>query len=140
MRKISMPREEVTSRWNRVSAPTQVLLTALFVLLILLSVLPLAFVTVVSLSSGDSIAARGYSFVPSEWSLEAYRYMFTRFSSVGHSVLVSVLVTAAGTVLSLILISTMAFTLSRQDFRLRACDTGFITRKFDFFGAMFPEA
>ena len=119
MRKISMPREEVTSRWNRVSAPTQVLLTALFVLLILLSVLPLAFVTVVSLSSGDSIAARGYSFVPSEWSLEAYRYMFTRFSSVGHSVLVSLLVTAAGTVLSLILISTMAFTLSRQDFRLR---------------------
>ena len=55
MRKISMPREEVTSRWNRVSAPTQVLLTALFVLLILLSVLPLAFVTVVSLSS-DRVA------------------------------------------------------------------------------------
>jgi putative aldouronate transport system permease protein len=54
-----------------------------------------------------------------EWSLEAYRYMWTRVEYIGHSFLISCLITVVGTVLSLGLIGTMAFTLSRRDFKLR---------------------
>lgn len=126
MKKRRAPSEETASRWNRVGGKTHAVLTVLFVLLILVAVLPLVFVAVVSLSSDASIAAKGYSFFPAEWSLEAYRYMFGRFSSVGHAILISCLVTLIGTALSLTLISTMAFTLSRQDFRLRKLYLGMI--------------
>ena len=117
MRKQAAP--ENRSRWNRVSPGAHLALSALFILLSFASVLPLIFVTVVSLSSTESIASRGYTFFPSEWSLDAYRYMLGRFDYIGHSALVSCAVTFLGTFLSLTLISTMAFVLSRRDFRLR---------------------
>ena len=119
MRKKQNPASDGYSRWNRVGPKTQAGLTVLFVLLSLAAVLPLVFVTVVSLSSNESIAVKGYSFFPDSWSLDAYRYMLNKIDYIGHSMLISCLVTALGTLLSLTLISTMAFTLSRQEFRLR---------------------
>ncbi|MBQ9010496.1 MAG: carbohydrate ABC transporter permease [Clostridia bacterium] len=104
---------------NQVGTGAQILLSLLFLLLSLAAIIPLVFVTIVSLSSDASIAQQGYSFFPKEWSLDAYRYLLDRFDSVGHAVMISGLVTVLGTVLSLILISTMAYVLSRDNFRLR---------------------
>ena len=95
--------------WNRVGRGTGALLGAMFVILSVLTVLPLTFVLIVSLSSEASIAARGYSFFPTAWSLDAYRYLLRSIDYIGHSFLLSVLLTLAGTLLSLALISTMAF-------------------------------
>ena len=104
---------------NAVSPGVQRVLVILFVLLSLAAILPMVFVTIVSFSSTESIAVKGYSFFPAEWSLSAYRYMLNKIDYIGHSMLISCLITVVGTVLSLTLISTMAFTLSREDFRLR---------------------
>ena len=104
---------------NAVGPGVQRVLVILFVLLSLVAILPMVFVTIVSFSSTESIAVKGYSFFPAEWSLSAYRYMLNKIDYIGHSMLISCLITVVGTVLSLTLISTMAFTLSREDFRLR---------------------
>lgn len=104
---------------NAVGPGVQRVLVILFVLLSLAAILPMVFVTIVSFSSTESIAVKGYSFFPAEWSLSAYRYMLNKIDYIGHSMLISCLITVVGTVLSLTLISTMAFTLSREDFRLR---------------------
>lgn len=104
---------------NAVGPGVQRVLIILFVLLSLAAILPMVFVTIVSFSSTESIAVKGYSFFPAEWSLSAYRYMLNKIDYIGHSMLISCLITVVGTVLSLTLISTMAFTLSREDFRLR---------------------
>ena len=80
---------------------------------------PFLYVCVVSLSSETSIAAQGYSFFPSEWSLDAYRYLLRSIDYIAHSFLLSALLTLAGTALSITLISSMAFVLSRREFRFQ---------------------
>lgn len=122
--------------WNQVGPAAHALLTVLFCLVIVSALLPLVFVAVVSFSSSASIASKGYSFFPSEWSLDAYRYMGAKIESIGHSFGVSVLITAVGTVLSLGLISTMAFTLSRPAFRLRKLYTALVVFPMFFGGGL----
>ena len=74
-------------RFNRVSLPTNILFSLVFILLALLTVIPLIFVIIVSFSSAESVRKIGYSFVPLEWSLSAYRYLFDLRQVVGRSFL-----------------------------------------------------
>ena len=121
---------------NRVGKGANILLSLLFILLSVLTVLPLAFVCIVSLSSEASIAQKGYSFFPSEWSLDAYRYLLRSIDYIGHSFLLSAGLTVAGTLLSLALISTMAFVLSRQEFRYQKLFTVIILIPMFFSGGL----
>ena len=107
------------SRWNRVKPGTNILFSILSLILTFVTLFPLLFVVIISFSSEESIVQKGYSFFPTSWSLDAYRYLIKSLDYIGHSFLLSVAVMAVGTILSLWLISTMAFALSRMDFRLR---------------------
>ena len=113
-------------KWNQVGPAAHAVLIALFILVSLCAILPLVFVAIISFSSSESIAVKGYSFIPDAWSLDAYRYMWTRIEYIGHSFLISCLITVLGTVISLALISAMAFTLSRRDFRLKGLYTAIV--------------
>ena len=111
-------------RFNGLRPATNLLYSALFVLLALLCVIPVVFVGIISFSSQESIARVGYTFAPAEWSAEAYRYVwhlrdFHGFPTVGRAMLNSVLITVGGTALGLALISTMGYAISRPAFRLR---------------------
>ena len=123
-------------QWNQAGPIAHALLVALFVLVSISALLPLVFVAVISLSSTASIAAKGYSFFPMEWSLDAYRYMWTRLEYIGHSFLVSCLIALAGTALSLGLIGAMAFVLSRREFRLRKLYTAIVVIPMFFGGGL----
>ena len=123
-------------KWNQAGPIAHALLVALFVLVSISALLPLVFVAVISLSSTASIAVKGYSFFPMEWSLDAYRYMWTRLEYIGHSFLVSCLITLVGTALSLGLIGTMAFVLSRREFRLRKLYTAIVVIPMFFGGGL----
>ena len=123
-------------QWNQAGPIAHALLVALFVLVSISALLPLVFVAVISLSSTASIAVKGYSFFPMEWSLDAYRYMWTRLEYIGHSFLVSCLITLVGTALSLGLIGTMAFVLSRREFRLRKLYTAIVVIPMFFGGGL----
>ena len=124
------------SRWNSVGRGANILISGMFILLSFLTMLPVIFVFIVSISSEASIAEKGYSFFPSGLSLDAYRYMLRSIDYIGHSFLLSALLTAAGTVLSLILISTMAFVLSRREFRFRSFYTVLIIIPMFFSGGL----
>ena len=98
--------------------------SVLFVLLTLLCVIPVVFVVIISFSSQSSIGSAGYTFLPAEWSTEAYRYVwhlrdYHGFPTVLRSFLNSMCVTVAGTVIGLALISSMGYVISRKNFRLR---------------------
>ena len=118
-------------RFNSIRTGTNIGYSALFILLALLCVVPVAFVIVISFSSEASIGKVGYSFVPAEWSTEAYQYVWhlrnTRgIPTVMVSFLNSIGITLAGTLLGLTLISTMGYVLSRRNFRLRGLYTTMI--------------
>ena len=105
--------------FNRIRPLTNVLYSALFILLALLCVLPVVFVFIISISSEASIAAKGYSFFPKELSLASYQYLWTSRDYIGRAFLNSIGITLVGTVIGLILNSTLGYCLSRPKYRLR---------------------
>jgi len=121
-----MKHRNLSRSWHLVKPGTNALLSVMFALLGLLTFLPVLLVIIISFSSDSSIAENGYSFFPSSWSLDAYRYVWKSIDYIGHSFLLSIVVMVLGTLLSLWLISTMAYVLSRRDFKLKKIYTALI--------------
>ncbi len=111
------------TRFNRVRPLTNLGFSALFIVLALVTFLPLLFVFIISISSEASVSQNGYSFFPSELSLDSYRYLWSSKDYIGRAFLNSVGITVVGTLMGLTLTSTMGYALSRRTFRLR----GFLT-------------
>lgn len=123
-------------RFNRVKPVTNVFFTALFILLAFICVVPAIFVLILSLSSEASIQAIGYSFIPQEWSLETYSYLLKNINMISRSLFNSVFITIVGTLVGLVLCSTMGYTLSRPNFKLKKFLTFFIFIPMLFSGGM----
>lgn len=68
-----------------------------------------------SFTDNDWATARGFTFLPGEFSIEAYRYIALRWSTVGHAYLMTIVVTFIGTSLSLFISVLFAYEINRQD-------------------------
>lgn len=110
----SLPEEEPGI--NRISRGADLLLNLIFTLWALTCVLPLLLVVIVSFSSEQSIFQNGYTFFPSEWSLDAYRFFFRLGDQLVRSYGITIFVTAAGTLFSLAITAMFAYVLSRSDY------------------------
>ncbi|MBR1586049.1 MAG: carbohydrate ABC transporter permease [Clostridia bacterium] len=128
--KAAAPRETGSGmeRFNAIKPGTNVGYSLLFILLALICIVPVVFVIIISFSSEASIGRVGYSFLPDEWSLNAYNYVWRVRNSQGiptviMATLTSLGITLVGTCLGLVLISTMGYVLSRRNFKLRGLYT-----------------
>lgn len=110
-------------RFNQLKPLTNILFSLLFILLALITFLPVLFVFMISISSEASIAQYGYSFFPAELSLQSYEYLWTSKDYIGRAFLNSIGITIAGTLLGLVLTSTLGYALSRPNFRLKGLYT-----------------
>jgi putative aldouronate transport system permease protein len=90
-----------------------------YAFLALLVFLPVLLVIMAAFSSENSVTMYGYRFIPHEFSVESFRYMFRAGSTLPRSFLNSVIITAAGTLLSLIIMAPCAYAMSREEFRGR---------------------
>lgn len=72
-----------------------------------------------SLASEPSLIRNGFRMIPEEFSLDAYRLVFTNPARIGRAYLNTIFVTLAGTVLSLFLTTLTGYVLSRRDFKWR---------------------
>ena len=113
-------------KYTRVKPGTNVLISILFIFLALICLMPALLVLIVSLSSENSIRIKGYSYIPNELSLEAFKYLLHQSSYIGRAFLNSIGITIIGTLFGLITTSTMGFALSRPNYRLRKFFTWFI--------------
>ncbi len=87
------------------------------IVMIILTVLALApFLLMLSgsLTSDSALIRTGYRFWPEEFSLDAYRYLFSEWRQMGRAYLMSIIVTATGTLVSLIITSTAAFAMTQK--------------------------
>ncbi|XME02581.1 carbohydrate ABC transporter permease [Lachnospiraceae bacterium C1.1] len=91
------------------------IVSVLFVLLAVVFFLPVFLVIIVSISSKDSVDAVGYSFFPTGFSFEAYRYLAGSGFYIVKSVLNSFFITVTGTVLGLVFMCPYAYVLSRKE-------------------------
>ena len=101
---------------NRISTKTNVILNVVFLFWALICVLPLILVVIVSFSSEQSIFQNGYTFFPSEWSLDAYNFFFKLGDQLVRSYGITIFVTVVGTLFSLAITAMFAYVLSRNDY------------------------
>ncbi|QTH44487.1 carbohydrate ABC transporter permease [Cohnella sp. LGH] len=100
--------------------------------------IPLILVTIVSFTDERSILANGYSFLPEAFSLDAYRYLLADSGRLLHAYGISILVTVAGTLASLLISSLLAYPLSRRDFAQRHLLAFFVFFTILFNGGLVP--
>ncbi len=82
------------------------------------AILPFLLLIASSFTSEEALARFGYNFWPKEWSLYAYRYLFTTNAKrVLGSYGVTFFITIVGTLLSLLITPLLAYPLSRRDYK-----------------------
>ena len=97
-----------TKRWQ---------LFANFILVIfsVAAILPFLILISASFSQENEILSNGYSVLPRSFSLNAYKYIATRWSSIGRAYLMTIIITASGTFISMLITSMFGYVLSYDD-------------------------
>ncbi|WP_138752547.1 carbohydrate ABC transporter permease [Paenibacillus sinopodophylli] len=115
--------ESGLEKFNRTSNVVNLFFNLIFIILALLCVIPVIVVLSISLSSEDSIRESGYHLLPVALSGEAYAYVVKQGTMILRALGVSALVTLVGTVLGVLLTTSMGYVLSRPTYKLN----GFLT-------------
>ena len=118
-RKQKAVRQDGFNRFNCIKKSTNAVFSVIFILLALMTFLPVLFVFIISISSEASIAQHGYSFFPKELSLESYKYLWQSKEYIGRAFINSVGITMAGTAVGLVLTATLGYVLSRPNYYLK---------------------
>lgn len=93
--------------------------TILLGILSAIALIPLILIVIASFTEETTLLRNGYSFLPVKWSLDAYVYMIQQGKTIGRAYGISLLVTAIGTLTSLLLTTMIAYPMSRKNFRYR---------------------
>jgi len=109
-----------------------------FVVVCLLMIIPFLLIISISLSNEGSLIQHGYKLIPEQLDLSAYRFIFKVPQIILRAYGVTAIVTAAGTVTSLLLSSLTAYVISRRDYAYRSITTFYIFFTMLFSGGLVP--
>jgi putative aldouronate transport system permease protein len=104
----------------------------------ILFLLPLVIVISASLSDEQALAREGYSLLPRQFSLAAYEYMWLSPDRILRAYAVTVFVTAVGTLSGVLIMSMLAYAISRRTFRWRKPISFFLIFTMLFSGGLVP--
>lgn len=104
----------------------------------LICIIPLIMIVIVSFTSERSIKQNGFQLIPEEFSLDAYRLLAANPGQLINAYGVTIFNTVVGTVLSVILVSQIAYTVSRKTFLFRKQLNLYIYITMLFSGGMVP--
>ena len=108
---------KMDNKFNVIGRGWNALFTVILCIVSLTMIIPMALVVIVSFSSEISIANRGFSFFPEQWTLEGYRYLAKMGDQVLRSYGITIFYTIAGTLMSLTVMSLYAYVLAQRSFR-----------------------
>ena len=113
------------NRLNRITPTTNFLFNLMFLILALACCLPIIFIFIISITKNEVLRTEGYKlFVTAETvSLDAYTFLWGQKHIILNALVISVKVTAIGTVLGVMLTCLMGYVLSRKEHKLN----GFLT-------------
>ena len=99
--------------------------------------MPFILVVIASFTDEATLVRVGYRFIPSQWSIEAYKAIF-RSDTIPRAYAISIFVTVVGTVMSLIITAMGAYTLSCTQVKYRNKIAFFFYFTMLFNGGMVP--
>jgi putative aldouronate transport system permease protein len=106
-------------RFTRVGPLSNLLFNLILLILAALCIIPFILVVSISLSAEETIQTFGYRLIPKAVSTAGYAYLWSQRNIMINAFGMSVMVTAAGTVLGLLLNSSLGYVLYRREFFLR---------------------
>lgn len=118
-KRIEREEAEAGFRLNQIKPTTNAVFNVMFVVLSFMCIFPFFFVLMISISSEESIRNIGYALIPQSFSSAAYEFLWNERDMILQSLWVSIEVTVLGTVIGVLLTTTMGYVLSRPQFKLR---------------------
>ena len=104
----------------------------------LLCIIPLCSILSASFINDNNLTLEGFRLIPKPIDLTAYRYILNDPTLIIGSYKISILITAAGSIASLLITSGIAYVLSRPDFRYRNHLSFFVFFTMLFNGGLIP--
>ena len=126
------------TRLNKVSIPAEIMIYITIGLFCVICVIPFVFVAIISFSSEESIRQIGFSFMPIESSLKAYKYILDLGDQLWRSYFNSFFITIVGTIISVLTCILYSYALFRRDFKYRRFFTFFAFFTMMFGGGLAP--
>lgn len=111
----------------------------IFILLSLCCIVPLLIVLSISFTEEQVLVTEGYQLIPKNFTLDAYRYVFTGASSVLQAYKVTIFYTVVTTVLHLLVTVMLAFPLTRPEVSFKSGIMFFIFFPMLFSGGLVPS-
>jgi putative aldouronate transport system permease protein len=109
-----------------------------FIALSIAVIVPFILIISISLTSEQSLLLQGYHLIPRKLDLLAYKTIFEAPTQLIRSYGVTIFVTIFGTVVSLLLTTMIAYSLSRRDYRYRKITTFYVFLTMLFNGGLVP--
>ncbi|MBR6498209.1 MAG: carbohydrate ABC transporter permease [Clostridia bacterium] len=134
-----MSKKSPLSKFNQIPRGWDAFFMVILLLISLFMLVPLALVIVVSFSSESSIALKGYSLIPLEWTLEGYEYLWKVGDQVFASYRITIIHTALGTVMSLFVMTMYSYVIAQRNFVHRKFFTWFLFFTMLFSGGLVPH-
>ena len=116
----------------------QIILNIIFILLTISVIAPFLLLISSSLSSESALAEFGYNFFPKDFTLNAYTYLFKSSMTITKGYGITILVTAIGTVCSVLMTTLFAYPLSRKELPFRYGFSFFVFFTMLFNGGLVP--
>jgi len=126
------------SRYRLRKKSSALLINSTLMSISILFLLPLVIVISASLSDEQALAREGYSLLPRQFSLAAYEYMWLSPDRILRAYAVTVFVTAVGTLSGVLIMSMLAYAISRRTFRWRKPISFFLIFTMLFSGGLVP--
>lgn len=113
--------------------------TILLTVIVIVTLLPIVLLVIASFTKEQVLIQNGYTFFPKALSLDAYYYMVKQGVVIVRSYGVSFLVTILGTVMSVIITTTLAYPMARKSFRYKNVLSFFVFFTMLFNGGIVPS-
>ena len=124
---------------NRIKPFTNLVFSVVMSIIAVLTVVPVALVFIISITSSYSLTMRGFSFIPLSTSFIAYKSLFEAGSQLVDSYIITIEVTVLHTVLSVLLMTMYAYVLAQQRFGARKFYTFVVFFTMLFSGGLVPS-
>ncbi|WP_067141487.1 carbohydrate ABC transporter permease [Oceanivirga salmonicida] len=110
-------------RLNAISPVANALLEVFFMIFAIVCVVPFLLIIAISLTSEATLYENGFRFIPSKISFDAYIFLWHEKATILKALGVSVGITTVGTILGVLFATTLGYSLSRPNFRLKSLFT-----------------
>lgn len=117
----------------------QLVLHILLIVISLMYILPFVLMISVSFTKESALESGGFSLIPKEFSLDAYRLALRNPAQMLQSYKVTAEFTVAGTILAVLIMGMMAYALSRRTYRFRKAITFYAFFTMLFSGGLVPN-